>query len=103
MAVYKTLSLYEFEQEFRDFGRDYYSRDAYSYLYELLSDGSAELDVIAVCCDWAESDAGELWDEYGYMVGGGEFTSQGFKSLLETLEAHTMVVQLPDSFLVASF
>lgn len=103
MAVYKTLSLYEFEQEFRDFGRDYYSRDAYSYLYELLGDGGTELDVIAVCCDWTESDAGELWDDYGHMVGGGEFTSQGFKLLLEALEARTMVVRLPGSFLVASF
>lgn len=103
MAVYKTLSLYEFEREFRDYGRDYYSPEAYSYLYELLDDGSFELDVIAVCCDWTESDAGELWDDYGYLVGGGEFTNQQFKLLLEALEAYTMVVRLPDSFLVASF
>lgn len=103
MAVYKTLSLYEFEHEFRDYGRDYYSPEAYSYLFELLSDGGSELDVIAICCDWTELDAGELWDDYGYMVGGGDFTSQGFKALLETLEAYTTVVQLPDSFLVASF
>ncbi len=103
MAVYKTLSLSEFEQEFRDYGRDCYSPEAYRYLYGLLSDNDSELDVIAVCCDWTESDASELWDDYGYMVGGGEFTDQGFRTLLEMLESYAMVVRLSDSFLVASF
>lgn len=59
--------------------------------------------MIAVCCDWTELDARELWDDYSYMVGGGDFTNHGLKELLETLEAYTMVIQLSDSFLIASF
>ncbi len=104
MAVRKTLSLYEFEHEFRDFGRDYYSPEAYRYLYELLDEANCELDVIAVCCEWAESDARELWSEYGHLVGGGDFASRNLKSLIEALEAHTTVVRLPNgSYLVSAF
>lgn len=104
MAVYQTLSLYEFEQEFRDFGRDYYSKEAYSYLYDLLDSDNAELDVISVCCDWTESDTDELWDNYGYMVGGGELTDDGLDALIEELQARTTVVRLQNSaFLIASF
>ena len=104
MAVFKILSPCEFEQEFRDFGRDYYSKEAYSFLYDLLDSENAELDVISVCCDWTESDANELWGDYGYMVGGGELTDDGLSALIDALEARTTVVRLGNShYLIASF
>ena len=38
MTVSMNLSLYDFERAFRDMGRDYYSHEAYEYLYDMLDE-----------------------------------------------------------------
>lgn len=104
MAVTKNLTLCEFEQEFRDFGRDRFSSEGYRYLYDMLDEIDAELDVIAVCCEWSEESADDLWKGYGHLVGGGESADEMFQTLVEKLADETVVVPLENgSYLVASF
>lgn len=104
MAVTKTLTLWEFEREFRDFGRDNFSKEGYRYLYDMLDEADVELDVIAVCCEWTEESVGDLWEDYGHLVGGGEFADEAFQALVEALADETMVVPLGNGgYLVACF
>ena len=49
---------YQLKLEFVKFNRDFYSDEAYKFLYDWYSDlnwlDDYELDVIAICCDWSE-------------------------------------------------
>lgn len=95
MSVSISLSLYDFERAFRDMNRDYYSHEAYQYLYEMLDELNGELDVIAICCDWTEYDDDEILSDYGNLVDG-DFVDDDEKleALLERLNGETFIVKL---------
>tara|TARA_R110000803_G_scaffold24702_1_gene59314 strand:- start:743 stop:1057 length:315 start_codon:yes stop_codon:yes gene_type:complete len=74
MTIVKTLNEYQFADEFNKVRPDQFSYEAlktlYNYLDELYSEemgiGSYELDVIALCCNYAEYDSlSDFNDNYG--------------------------------------
>ena len=95
----------EFMQAFRDFGRaDNFSRPALRELfayYEEIEENSGEaikLDVIAICCDWAELDAEEMAREYGDGQETPEETAERLRD--ETTVLTVEHYKEPDTYLV---
>ncbi len=74
--MYKTISEWEFRDEFKAYGReDQFSYHGLTKLYEFYNDlenetgESIELDVIAICCEWSEyGDLEEIADDYGHLA-----------------------------------
>ena len=71
--IYQAVTFSDFCQAFEDRGRgDQFSTDALRLIYDYLDEQSqdtemnvvATLDVIAVCCEFAESSIEELADEH---------------------------------------
>lgn len=66
-----TINVYQFRDAFKDMGRgDSFSYDGLGLLfdwfeeYEDSTGEEMELDVIAICCDWAECDPDEIMSDY---------------------------------------
>ena len=80
---------------------DYYEE------YEDETNEQLELDVIAICCDWAEYDEKELLSEYGYLVNDDLEEDCIIESLLLELEDRTSVIKVTGgkytSYLVTAF
>jgi hypothetical protein len=105
----------EFEQAFVTIRPDNFSRLALSELYDYLdqlSDDIGEdfdLDVIAICCDWAECDAADLCTDYGYMLDQVEDQTDDeyLEALIEELEQNTTIIKVEhfdhDTYLVQAF
>lgn len=99
-----TVSLYQFREQFRIQGREsQFSRDALSalfdYIEELESDTGEEieLDVIALCCDYAEhADAVEAAKEYGWE---GDDEDEA----LEWLRDRTTVIEFSGGIIIGNF
>tara|TARA_R110000751_G_scaffold53672_1_gene116095 strand:+ start:155 stop:454 length:300 start_codon:yes stop_codon:yes gene_type:complete len=59
----QSVNMYAFERAFKNFERDNFSYDGLKALFEYLEDLESdigeeiELDVIALCCDYAEYDS----------------------------------------------
>jgi hypothetical protein len=66
--IYQTIdNASQFRDAFRDAGRaEQFSYEAMELLYDYLEDSGEdyELDVIALCCEFYESDAAEIVDNY---------------------------------------
>ena len=68
----QSINMYDFERAFKNFERDNFSYDGLKALFEYLEEyeegtgEEVELDVIALCCDYAEYDSlKEYNDDYG--------------------------------------
>jgi len=66
-----TVSKWEFQDAFRNMGRqDQFSIEALNLLYDWFEEyddscgTETDLDVIAICCDFYESDADEIINDY---------------------------------------
>lgn len=107
MGVYKSITLWDFEQAFIAADRNYFSKDAYEYLYDLMDEQDEELDVIAVCCDWSEYEDGEaLMGDYKYLVDekGIEDEGERLEALIDEIGDRTTIERLSGgSYLVGSF
>lgn len=72
--MYQTINFSQFCDAFRAHDRqEQFSYEAkriiFDYLEQLEEDtGGIELDVIAICCEWAELDAEELVRDYGVQI-----------------------------------
>ena len=68
MALVKTFSAYELQEEFRKMDRDYFSIPGYQAILDLFEetdcDTNTELDVIAICCDFTEESPEYIYDNY---------------------------------------
>lgn len=97
-----TINFYAFEREFEQFGRgNQFTKQGlkalFNYLEEYEEDCGIEieLDVIALCCEYAEY---EDMDEFH-----GDYDSEEYPSL-ETLRDNTQVIEIDDdSFIIAAF
>ena len=92
MAIYKELSLYDFEKEFRNYhGRDQFSNEAYKFLYEYYDEcGSFVLDTAEVCGEWTE------YNSYDEMMSALDFNKYGIYQFTYT--------ELPNGhYMVADF
>ena len=68
----QSVSMYDFERAFKRYERENFSYDGLKALFEYLEEyeegtgEEIELDVIALCCDYAEYDSlNEYNDDYG--------------------------------------
>ena len=59
----------QFRDEFRQCGRaDQFSHEALGLLFDYLDYPEYVLDVIAICCEYSEDDAGEIARKYAIDV-----------------------------------
>lgn len=99
-----TVSFHQFREQFRIQGREsQFSRDALSalfdYIEELESDTGEdiELDVVALCCEYAEhADAVTAAKEYGW-----EGDDEG--EALEWLRDRTTVIEFSGGIVIGNF
>lgn len=107
MAIVKTLSFYDFEQDFKAIRPDNFSYEGLKSLYEYFDEYSEdcgepfELDVIAICCDWAESDYLTIAQDYRIDLSDvddndDDAEEQKIQIVSEYLSDHTSTMQLPD-------
>lgn len=109
-------SAYALQEIFKDWDRDYYSIEAYETMLEFYDsiDTNMELDVIAICGEWTEYTAENLYNDYGNycysydeeeqlrMVENEEYEELA-EDILQQLERKTTVYILSDTYLVMSF
>jgi hypothetical protein len=72
-----------------------------------------ELDVIALCCDFAEYRVEELMDEYGYLMDDEECIRNGkgrlidadsvLEILLDKLNGRTTVIEFDGGYIIQAF
>lgn len=108
--LYKIIATpYELYKEFESCGRDYYSDDGYRFLLDYYSDEceDAELDVVAMCCDWTEyNDYNDLINDYGNLVNDDDYDDyDGYiDGLLKALGEYTYYHVLDNgNIMVAEF
>ena len=108
----RTINVYEFRDAFSDMGRaDSFSYDGLGLLFdwfEEYEDGTGEemeLDVIAICCAWAESSPQEIMDDYSISLEDigleadidGPDEDEIAEALVEYLNEQTMVAGKTDA------
>ena len=68
MALVKILDKYDLQSEFKKYDRDYFSLEGYQALLDLFEEcdcgNNTDLDVIAICCDFNESEPADIYDDY---------------------------------------
>lgn len=71
MAIVQTVNLYHFREAFRIAGRkDQFSYEALEAIFDYLEEYSedigedVELDVISICCEWAEARWSDIASDY---------------------------------------
>lgn len=106
MPIIETVTESSFRDAFRHIRPDQFSHEALRALYDYLDDYSdtteepVELDVIAICCEWAEyNSATEAADEHGFAPDGGD--EDGIETAaLEWLQDRTAALELPSGGVV---
>ena len=106
-----TVNLSAFRDAFRTYGRnDNFSYQGlellFDYLEQLESDigEELELDVIALCCEYAESDLDTIAQEYSIDLSQCEEELDKIEAVEEYLNENTSVVgRVGDSFIYAQF
>lgn len=66
--IYQTINFSEFRDAFVRYGRgDQFSYQALGVIFEYLEESGEDssLDVVAICCDFVESDWESIADDYG--------------------------------------
>ena len=92
--------MYDFERAFKRFERDNFSYDGLKALFEYLEEyeegtgEEVELDVIALCCDYAEYDSlKEYNDDYGTKY-----------SEIDAIQDDTTLIKIDDnSFIIQQY
>ena len=94
----KEINLNGFIQEFKNYGRDYYSIEGYQALFDYYDEIDFELDVITICCEVSEFNKKEMLREYKHL------DCEDIDELVDYLEKETTVIKLDDdAYLVWSY
>ena len=96
----QSINMYDFERAFKNFERDNFSYDGLKALFEYLEEyeegtgEEVELDVIALCCDYAEYDSlKEYNDDYGTKY-----------SEIDAIQDDTTLIKIDDnSFIIQQY
>jgi len=100
--MYQTISQWDFVRAFDDMGRgNNFSEEGRIALFELLEEVNpdSELDVISICCDFAEfSNLNELKKEYSHFLDGEEFEDDD--EVLEFFRDETVVLELSNGGII---
>ena len=102
MALVKVLDKYDLQNEFRAMERDYYSLEGYEAILDLFEEcdcgKNTDLDVVAICCDFNEEEAGDIISEYSNLEDIAECKDEegniDTEALLEALNYHTWAIDL---------
>lgn len=96
-----------FMDAFINYGRkDNFSYEGLQALYEMLTESEDgignELDVIAICCDFAEYEEEEAISQYGYLFDDNDVDEdeRDFKALIELLQDETLVLVLDNGNII---
>ena len=99
----KTISIYDFRDAFKAAGRgEQFSYDGleviFDYIesYEQDSGEQTELDVIALCCEWAEDDYKSVAESYSIDIDGLD-EDDAIAAVLEHLEENTAHAMVTDA------
>lgn len=105
-----TVSVYNFRDAFRSMGRENFSYAGLTAIFDYLEEleqstgEELELDVIAVCCDFAEETIAEIAANYDIDLTDFEEEEEQKTAVLEYLEHHTQIVaDLDDSIVYVQF
>lgn len=106
----KTISKYDFRQAFSDAGRkEQFSYEALDLLFEYFEQveddtgEEIELDVIAICCEYAEGTAEEIAESYDIDLDECD-DDEKKDAVREYLNNETMIVgETSDGFIYAQF
>ena len=99
----QTINKFQFREAFRSLRPDNFSYDGLGLLFdyfESLEDDigeQIELDVIAICCDWAEDTPEGIASNYSIDISGLEDASEIEYTVLEYLQDHTQVAGVTES------
>jgi hypothetical protein len=106
--LYQTIdNASQFRDQFHRYGRgDQFSYEALGLIFDYLNDcgSDVELDVVGICCEFAESDIEQVAHDYDISIAG--LTSRGKVEAVEAyLEDNTSVVGLTStgSFVYVQF
>jgi hypothetical protein len=98
----QTIDKYGFEQAFKKAGRgEQFSYAALGALfdyfeeYEESTGEQIELDVVAICCEYAESSLSEIADNYSINLEGLEGEAR-IEAVVKFMENHTTIVGMVD-------
>jgi hypothetical protein len=100
----KNVTLWDFQDAFKACRPDNFSHEGLEVLYDFFIDleecdpgcDETELDVIAICCEFSESDPDEIRENYNVVFRGSK--------LLEYLNERTMVCgETSDTIVYADF
>ena len=97
--MYQTINKSQFRDAFRAMGRaDQFSYDALGMLFDYFDDVDPdhELDVIAICCAFAENSPEYIADQYDVDVRGMD-EEQTLDAVLEYLGEKTQVIGVTDA------
>ena len=99
----KTISIYDFRDAFKAAGRgEQFSYDGleviFDYIesYEQDAGEQVELDVIALCCEWAEDDYKSVAESYSIDIDGLD-EDDAIAAVLEHLEENTAHAMVTDA------
>jgi hypothetical protein len=103
----QTINVSGFRDAFRAYGRaDNFSYEGLSALFNYLEevDPDFELDVIALCCDYAEETVAQIAENYGLELPANETEKEHADAVRAYLEENTSIVaETALSFLYAQF
>ena len=96
----QSVNIYDFEREFKRFERNNFSWDGLKALFEYLEEyeedtgEEMELDVVALCCDYAEYDSlNEYNSDYGTKY-----------SEIDAIQDDTTLIKIDDnSFIIQQY
>ena len=96
----QSVNIYDFEREFKRFERNNFSWDGLKALFEYLEEyeedtgEEIELDVVALCCDYAEYDSlNEYNSDYGTKY-----------SEIDAIQDDTTLIKIDDnSFIIQQY
>jgi hypothetical protein len=100
----QTINVSDFRDAFRAMGRkDQFSYEGLTALYDYLEemDPNAELDVIALCCDYSEDTAEVIAANYSIEADSIDELEDAVRAYLD--ENTTIVAETASSFLYAQF
>jgi hypothetical protein len=96
----------EFRDQFIAYNRDNFSRQGYELLFDHFEeiDPDMVMDVIAICCDYNESDAQTIATDYNIVEANGMDEDDARQVVREYLDHHTTVVgETSTGFVYACF
>ena len=99
MSIIKTFDRNDFINEFHAYNRaDQFSIEALRALFDYYDEvPNFEMDVIGICCDWAELSLDEVLEDYSYNISIDpdiDDEADKYDAVIEALNEHTYALAL---------